>query len=95
MYIFANFMRLLHQQWQDSCLLSLNLCNLLQFAKNENFPICITAKKISPLFFCISGCVGVSGLYLELVTLMSLEQEIIASELILNFLLKLHVQYHD
>ena len=26
------FLRLLHEQQQDSCLLSLSLCNLLQFA---------------------------------------------------------------
>ena len=45
------FMRLLHEQRQDSCLLSLNVVICL----NENFPICICfnhIKKIySPPFF--------------------------------------------
>ena len=54
------FMRQLHQLRQDSCLLSLNLCNLLQFAEMKTFRFASLPKKLVPPFF-VSGCAGACG----------------------------------
>ena len=52
-FIYLFFMRLLHKQRQDYCLLLLNLCNLLQFAYTKTiwfaYALIIT-KKFSPPF---------------------------------------------
>ena len=53
----------MHEQRQDTCLLSQNFCDFLQFAKMKTFRFAyalIITKNLVPPFF-ISGCAGANA----------------------------------